>query len=189
MNRQRSPETKLRLRHVKRISDDRKEKQRDGVEDENSSQGYGHLFFAGIRNRADGRDSAASANGRTSADEEGRFLSDMNEVAKSETQQHRRRDAGGRVEEARASGLENLMKVHAKAEGNDRSLQQKFRQALAFDVKGVRYCESVDQTAKKRDGRRNQTACCQDECHEKCVLAHEESVVGTKDQRPSNNFD
>src|ERR1035441_5214390 len=120
MNRQRRPQTKLRLRQVKRISDDRKEKQRDGVEDENSSQRYGHLFFAGIRNRADGRDGAASANGRTSADEKGRFLSDMNEVAESETHQHRRHDAGGRVEEARAAGLENLMKIQAQAWGKAR---------------------------------------------------------------------
>ena len=43
----------------------------------------------------------------------------------------------GGVDKAGASGLKNLMQVHAKAEGDDGSLQQKFRQALAFDWKGM----------------------------------------------------
>ena len=60
------------------------------------------------------------------------FLSDMKEIAESEAHQHRRGDADGRVEKAGTSGVKNFMQVHAKAQGNHRSLQQKFRQTFAF---------------------------------------------------------
>ena len=62
------------------------------------------------------------------------------------------------------------MQVHAEAEGDDGGLQQKFRQALAFDVKGMVEGESVDQSAQKRDGRRDQAAGRQDQCQEKNML-------------------
>ncbi len=106
-----------------------------------------HLFFAGVCNRADSRNGAASADGRTRADQECRFFPDMKQIAEPKTHQHHRSDAHGGVEKARTSSLKNLMQVHAKAEGNDGGLQQKFRQALAFDVKGMSHNESIDQTA------------------------------------------
>jgi hypothetical protein len=40
--------------------------------------------------------------------------------------------------------MRNLMQIHAETERDDGCLQQKFRQALAFDVKWVSDGESID---------------------------------------------
>ena len=75
------PETELRLRHVKRVSNQRKEKQCNRVKDEDSAQRDGHLFFAGFGNRANSGNGAASANGGAGADEECGLFSDMQKIA------------------------------------------------------------------------------------------------------------
>jgi hypothetical protein len=69
--------------------------------------------------------------------------------------------------------MNNLMQVHAEAKGYDRSLQQEFCQALAFDLKWMRESESIDQTAQQRQWRRNQAARRQDHGQEKNLFAHE----------------
>ncbi len=164
---------------MENVSEERKEKQRDRVENEDSSQGHAHLFFTGFCDRSDGRDCAASANGRAGADQKRGFLLNTNEITESEPHQHRHRDANGRIQKARTPGAKDFVKVHAEAEGNHGSLQQKSCQALAFGAKWVRHSESVDQAAQQRDGWRNQTAGRQDECHEVDVLAHEQSLPRT----------
>ena len=126
------PEPELRLGHVQGVSDEWKQEEGNRVEDEDGAQGDSHLFFAGIGNGTDGGDGAATANGGAGADEEGGLFSDLQQIAEAQAEQHRDSDAGGGVDEAGASGVENLMEVHAEAEGNDGSLQEKFREALAF---------------------------------------------------------
>ncbi len=68
------------------------------------------------------------------------------------------------------------MQVHAKTEGNDGSLEEKFGQALAFDVKGMHGGESVDEAAEERKGRRDESGRGEDQCQEKYVLAHGSSL-------------
>ena len=96
----------------------------------------------------------------------------MEEITESKAEEHGYGDACGCVEKAGTAGLNNLMQVHAEAKSYDRSLQEEFRQALAFDLKRMRGGESIDQTAQQRLGRRNQAARRQDHRQEEYVFAH-----------------
>lgn len=91
----------------------------------------------------------------------------MEEVAERETQEHDGGDAYGRVEEAGASSLKDLMQIHSKTEGHDGSLEEKFGQALAFDVKGMHGGESVDEAAEERKGRGDESGRGEDEGQKK----------------------
>ncbi len=113
----------------------------------------------------------------------------MQYVAESETKQHDASDTDGGVEESRASGVHNFVQVHAKAEGNDGGLQQKFGQALAFEVKRMHGRESVDEAAQEREGRRDQAGRGQDQGQKEYVLAHGSSVPVEKKRRPSSSSD
>ena len=62
MNRQRGPQSELRLRKVQRVSNRRKYQQRDGIQNKNGPERHRHFLFIGLQNRPDGGDSAAAAN-------------------------------------------------------------------------------------------------------------------------------
>ena len=113
----------------------------------------------------------------------------MEEIAERETQKHDGGDADGRVEEARASSLKDLMQVHPKTESDDGGLQEKFGQALAFDVKGMHGSESVDEATEERKGRRDESGRGEDQCQEKYVLAHRSSLRWRQERSPSSSFD
>ena len=59
------------------------------------------------------------------------------------------------------------MQVHPKAESDDGGLQEKFGQALAFYVKGMHGCESIDEAAEERKGWRDESSRGEDQCQEK----------------------
>lgn len=64
------------------------------------------------------------------------------------------------------------MEVHAEAERYDGGLQEKFRQALALDVKWVNEAQSVREAGQKRDRRRDQATCSYDKAYEEEILFH-----------------
>ena len=49
--------------------------------------------------------------------------------------------------------MHHLVEIHAKAKSDDRSLQQEFREALAFQVEGVSQGKSVNESTQECDGR------------------------------------
>src|SRR5882762_8734609 len=69
VNRQRGPESELRLRKVKRVSDRRKNQQGDRIQNKNRAERYRHFFFIGLKNGTDGGDGAAAANRRAGGDQ------------------------------------------------------------------------------------------------------------------------
>src|SRR5271169_4392297 len=81
------------------------------------------------------------------------------------------------------------MEVNAKAESDDGGLQQKFGEAFALDVKGMRDRESVDQTAQKSEGRGNQAARSQNQGQNEYGLAHCKESGRREERRPSSSFD
>jgi hypothetical protein len=59
------------------------------------------------------------------------------------------------------------MQVHPKTESDDGGLQEKFGEALAFDVKGMHGSESVDEAAEERKGRGDESGRGEDEGQKK----------------------
>ena len=186
---QRGPQAELLLGHVEQVSEDGKHEKRDGVEDKDSAESHGHFFVVGLSDRSDCGDSTAAADGGTRADEKCGLLGNVNQVTEPKAEQHRQGDAGGGVEEAGASGLQDFVQVHAEAEGYDGGLQQEFREVLAFDVKRMGERKSVDQATQKSKRWGDQATRRQDDADEEEVPAHRRSVALKSARRPSRNVD
>lgn len=68
------------------------------------------------------------------------------------------------------------MKIHAESEANDGGLEQEFREAFAFSVKGMRDAKPVDQATEQSEGRGDESAGGENDSDEKDALAHGTSV-------------
>ena len=150
---------------------------RDGVEDEYRAERDRHLFFIRRGDGTDGGNRAASTDRCTCADEECGFLANMYQVSEAEPDQHRQGDARGGVYKSRTTRVHYFVQIHAEAERDYRCLQQKLREPFAFDMKGMFESEPINQAAQKCDRRRNESACRNNDCDKKDVLAHRTSLA------------
>src|SRR4029077_7213401 len=73
VDRQRSPQSELRLRKMQRVSDLWKNQQRDRIQNKNRAERYRHFFLIGFQNRADGGDGGPAANRRARRNQERRI--------------------------------------------------------------------------------------------------------------------
>ena len=96
----------------------------------------------------------------------------MDQISEAESEQHDCGDADGGVEKAGASGVNDFVEIHAKAESDDGGLQQEFRQALALDVKRMGERETVHQAREKSERRRDEAAGGEDDPQEEEALTH-----------------
>src|SRR5437016_9321420 len=69
VDRQRGPQSELRLRKTERVSDRRKNQHGDRVQNKNRAERYRHFFFMGLKNRPDGGDGTAAANRRAGSNQ------------------------------------------------------------------------------------------------------------------------
>src|SRR5215469_10987196 len=173
---------------MQRGPDCRKQKQCDGIQNKDCTERDGHLFFAGVGDGPYGRNGTSATNRRSGRDQERRFLSHSNEVPEHEPNQHNGSDADRGVDKARAAYVNDFMEVHAKAKPNDRSLQEEFGQTLAFRLKWMREDQTVEESTQQGEGRRDQSAGCQNNPYEEEALFHSFSVDGEARGRPSSNF-
>ena len=153
VNRECRPQAKLRLGHVQHRTHRREQQQRDRVQDEDCAERYGDFFVGGVRDGRYGRDGAAAANRRADRDQERNLSAYCDHLTEKNPQQHRDYDSGGGVDEAGASGAQNLMEVHSKTEGDDRRLQEEFRECPALNDVRMREGETVEQAAEESDRR------------------------------------
>src|SRR6266850_4786758 len=82
VNGERGPESELRLRKMQRVTDRRKNQERNGIQNKNCAEGDRHLLFIGLNNRADGGDGAAAANRGARRNQERRIAADLQKFAR-----------------------------------------------------------------------------------------------------------
>ena len=69
VDRQRCPESELRLRKMKRVPEGRKNQQGNRIQNKNRAEGYRHFLFLGLKNGTNRGDGAAAANRRARRDQ------------------------------------------------------------------------------------------------------------------------
>src|ERR1700682_98335 len=106
------------------VSDRRKDKQRNRVEDENGAERNSHLFVVGAQDGTNGGNRAATADSCACCDEIRRIVTNSQNFADSQTDNQRKRNSYGGVHESATPCLENLVQIHAKTQGYHGNLQQ-----------------------------------------------------------------
>ena len=112
------PEAELGLGEMQGVADDGKDEERDRVEDEDGAHGDGHGFFAGIGDRGESGDGAATADGGSGGDEEARGFGNAEQEGEADAEEHGEGNAEGGVDEAGAADADDLAEVHAEAEAD-----------------------------------------------------------------------
>src|SRR5213594_3718662 len=134
---------------MKRVSNRRKNQQRDRIQNKDRAERYGHFLFIGLENRADGGNGAAAANRRARRNQKGRIAAHLQELAERQTGQQRKGNSHRGVNESAAAGFQNFVQIHPEAERHHRTLQQCARNAAAFVDVRMREAE----TKKNSDGQ------------------------------------
>src|SRR5882672_4135675 len=105
------------------VSDWWKNQQRDRVQNKNRAERYGHFFFIGLKNRADGGDRAPAANRRASGNQKGRIAAYSQKFAERQPHQQREGNSQRRVDESAAPCFQNLVQIHSEAQRHNGALQ------------------------------------------------------------------
>ena len=90
----------------------------------------------------------------------------MQQFAESQTHDERKGNSEGRVDKAAASRLDYFVQIHAEAQCDDRSLQQKSREISAVGWKRMSNAEAEEYSGGQGDGRRDVAARGDDETGE-----------------------
>src|ERR1700674_167360 len=139
---------------MKRVSDRRKNQQRDGIQNKNRAKRYGHLFFIGLKNGADRSDGAAAANGRARSNQEPRIPAHLQEFAERQAHQKRKGNTQRGVEKSAAAGLQDFVEIHPESQSDDGTLQKSAGDSPAFVDVGMGKAEPEDETQGERNGWR-----------------------------------
>src|SRR6267142_2481483 len=131
VNGQRGPESELRLRKMERVSNGRKNQQRNRIQNKNRAKGDRHFLLIGLNNRADRGDSAAAANGRARGNQERRVAADLQQFAERRSHQKREGDSESGVNKSAAARFQNFVQIHPEADGYDGNLQKNTRGGAA----------------------------------------------------------
>ena len=172
------PKTKLGLRQVQHGSDRRKREQGDRVQHKYGSQGDGNLFFAGVGDRRNRRNGAASADRRARRYKERDSLLYGQYSSQPPAQKQGEADAGCGVDESGSADAKHLLEVHAESESYNGYLEQKLRQSPCIEMIGVNERKAIDKARSKRYRRREVTARGEDQSGEKDILGHNSSITG-----------
>jgi hypothetical protein len=98
----------------------RKNQQCNRVQNEDSSQRYGHFFFVGVENRGYRGDGAASAIRRSRGDEVRRIAANFENL---ESENERETDSQGGIQKSAAARQQNFMQIHSESQCHDGSLK------------------------------------------------------------------
>src|SRR5882672_11509360 len=131
VNRERGPESELRLRKMQRISDRRKNQKRDRIQNKNCAERNGHFLFIGLDDRSHGGDGAAAANRRARGDQEGSIAADLQKLGERRARQEREQNSQRGINKSVAARFQDFEEVHAEAERYDGNLQKNPRGGAA----------------------------------------------------------
>src|SRR6267142_2710790 len=123
---------------MKRVTDRRKNQERDGIQNKNCAEGNRHLLFIGLNNRADGSDGAAAANRGARRNQERRIAADLQKLADRRAHQERKSDSESGINKSAAAGFQNFVEIHSEAESDDGYLQKHARGGAAGLREGMR---------------------------------------------------
>src|SRR5260370_36396593 len=98
---------------MKRVSDRRKNQQRDRIQNKNRAERHGHFFFIGLKNGTDGGDGAAAANRRARRNQEGGIFAHPPELAERQARYKRKRNAQRGVERSAGPRIQNSVHSYA----------------------------------------------------------------------------
>src|ERR1700735_3900411 len=118
VNGQSGPQSKLLLRKMERPADPGKYEQSDRIQNKHGAHGNGDFFVAGLDDRSDGSDGAASADGGACGNQKRGGLFDFEDAAEQQAQAHREGDSQRGVKETTAAGAQDFVEVHAKTQSD-----------------------------------------------------------------------
>src|ERR1700730_14186086 len=116
MNGEGGPESKLRLRQLQGHSDGRKNQQWNRINNEDWAQRYSQPFVAGPGNGPNGGDGAAATNRCSRRNEKCRHSLHAQKPTQGHSDEQGEADTEHGIDEAAASSVNDLVKVHSEAE-------------------------------------------------------------------------
>src|ERR1700683_1459240 len=167
MDGQGRPQSKLRVRQMQEPAERRKDQERDGIQNKDGSERNRHLFIAGLDNGSDSGNGAASADSGACGDQDRCGFVHAQQAAEQKPENQRKGDTGGGIEEAATADAQHFVQVHAKAQANDGGLQQESGKVAAIGLVRMDETQSVEQTERESQRRRNNAAGAQNEPNEK----------------------
>ena len=90
------------------------------------AQRNSYLFVASLNDRGDGGNRAAATNGGAGRDQDGCGLIHTQQLSKEKSENQRKGNARGGVEEAAATGAQDFVQIHSKAQADHGRLEQEF---------------------------------------------------------------
>src|SRR5260370_12100322 len=142
---------------MQRLSDGRKNQQRNRIQNKNRAKRYRHFFFVGFQNRADGGDGAAAANRGAGRNQKGRISAHSQKFAERQPRQQRERNSQRGVDESAAARFQDFVQIHSETQSDDGALQKRARDAAAFADVGMLKAEAKENSNGESDGRRKQS--------------------------------
>src|SRR2546426_10053784 len=142
---------------MKRVSNRRKNQQRDRIQNKNRAERHRHFLFIGLQDRADGGDGAAAANRRARRNQKRRIAAHLQEFAERQTRQKRKGNSQRGVDKSAAACFQNLAQIHAEPEGHYGALKKSSRNAAAFADVRMREAEAKENSDGECDWRGKQS--------------------------------